>query len=331
MDGVRSERAFRAMGSDAHVFVWQDRHDPTDAVELLDAACAEIDRLEQLWSRFLPESDVTRLNRGAGTAVSIAAETAQLLAFARDMSRATTGRFDPSVLPDLLAAGYDRSFELLRAAGGVATATRARTGATRRGALEHVVLDASRGTATLPAGAAIDLGGVGKGWTADLITEWLLGAGAVAACVNLGGDLRTRGVVPEPDGLIVGVEDPFGGPDLALLRIHDAGVATTARTRRHWPAATCAPRQVGPSDTAVDTPVDMHHVIDPATGRPAATGIAAVTVVAPSGALAEVAAKAVFLAGEDDLDPWLEALCASALIVHDDGATRTLGDLPELP
>ena len=74
-----------------------------------------------------------------------------------------------------------------------------------------------------------------------------------------------------------------------------------------------------------------HHLIDPATGCPASTGIASVTAVGPSGAWAEIVAKAVFLNGGAPLDGWVEALGAAALIIDDDGAIRTVGDLPELP
>jgi thiamine biosynthesis lipoprotein len=320
------------MGSDAHVFLWQDRDDPQAPELLLDVAVAEIDRLERLWSRFLPTSDVSRLNAAAGGPVSVAPETLAILDFCRTAVRVTEGRFDPFVLPDLIAAGYDRSFELVaasppgalttsdppagqRATDGIPTTMPLvpRSGAIRRG-VDLVELDAGRSTAMIPCDTAVDLGGVAKGWTADLVAQHLVAGGALAACVNIGGDLRSAGCVPEPHGLVVGVEDPFGGPDVALLRIHEQGVATSARTRRRWLTASGC----------------MHHLIDPSTRRPAATGVASVTAVAPSGAWAEIVAKALFLAGGPLTDRWVEVLGGAALIIDDDGATRTVGDLPEL-
>jgi len=306
------------MGSDAHVFIWQDGNDARAPDALLDEVVSEIDQFERLWSRFLPTSDVSRLNTAAGDPVPIAPETMTLLQFCREATRVTDGRFDPSVLPDLIAAGYDRSFELLGSTARTATARPAPEGRPiprrDRIGLNGLVLDRMQSTATIPRGAAIDLGGVAKGWTGDLIAHCLVAEGAVAACVNLGGDLATTGCVPEPDGLLIGVEDPFGGPDVALLRVQDQGVATTARTRRRWTAPTGA----------------MHHLIDPATGQPAATGIASVTATAPTGAWAEIVAKAVFLAAGDPPGDWLQSLGASALIIRDDRTIQTLGELPTL-
>jgi len=321
-DLVRSERAFRAMGSDAHVFVWQERGAPNRPEDVLDRAELEIERLEQQWSRFRTDSDLSRLNAAAGTPVPVAPETAALLEFCRQAMDTTDGQFDPSVLPALLAAGYDRSFDELTPDVVGATGTDGRlpspgpAPAFRRRALDALVIDGADGTAMIPAGSAIDLGGVGKGRAADLVTQILRDEeGVRAACVNLGGDLRAVGAVPGPDGLVVGVADPFRVVDhLALLRVDDAGVATTARTRRHWQT------DAGP----------MHHLIDPISGAPAHTGLASVTVVAPTGADAEVLAKALFLSGGIDAERWLTARGASALLVGDDGELRTIGDLPEV-
>jgi len=314
---ARAERAFRAMGTDAHVFIWQRRDDPTPPDEVLDRAEDEIERREALWSRFRATSDISRLNAAPGSDISIAPETIDLFEFCLDARTRTVGSKRPSVLAALLAAGYDRTFDEVRANAAerpiAVHQDELETAAAARPADLHI--DASARTARVPLGTAVDVGGAAKGWTADQVAGLLVEeCGVVAACVNLGGDLRTTGTVPDPDGLIVGVADPFDeSRHLALLRVHDAGVATSARTRRTW--ATDA----GP----------MHHLIDPRTGRPARTNIAAVTVVAPSGALAEIIAKAVFLDGAGERAAWLAELDASALVVTDDGDVHIVGDLPE--
>jgi len=92
------------MGTWAHVVIAGGG----DRGQALDRARRRIDDLERRWSRFLPDSEVSRLNAGAGRPVLVSPETARLVARAVDAWRLTAGRFDPTVLPALVAAGYDR-------------------------------------------------------------------------------------------------------------------------------------------------------------------------------------------------------------------------------
>ena len=109
-EAVLAERAFRAMGTDAHVLVWTSDACPVAPGDLLEVAEAEVERLEARWSRFRPDSDVSRLNRSAGQPVEVDADTLDLLDLCRVAAARTGGAFDPTVLPALLAAGYDRTF-----------------------------------------------------------------------------------------------------------------------------------------------------------------------------------------------------------------------------
>src|SRR5690242_3981796 len=97
------------MGTDAHVSVFGDSG-------LLVQARSRIDDLERRWSRFLPDSELSRLNRAAGHPVAVDEETFSLIALAVHAWRETGGRFDPTVLDAVCAEGYDRSFEQLRPA-----------------------------------------------------------------------------------------------------------------------------------------------------------------------------------------------------------------------
>jgi thiamine biosynthesis lipoprotein len=341
---VQAERAFRAMGSDAHVLVWSGPDCPVAPEDLLDVAEAEIAHLEGLWSRFRPDSDISRLNTAGGRPVAIAEETAALLELCRVATARTGGRFDPLVLPELIDAGYDRSFELVAAsdddrhrrraparahrwrraperktdpdlapvAPDVVRAARPTDG--RPSMSRDMTNDLITGTAALGAGAAIDVGGIGKGRAADLVAAALVRLGATAACVNLGGDLRVTGTVPGGTGLLVAIEDPFGGEDLAVWSVHDGAVATSSCLRRRW-------QRDGE---------DRHHLIDPTTGRPASTDVVACSVVAPTGAWADVLAKAVLLAPEDDAAALLADSGAAALVIHGGGRITTLGTPPSV-
>lgn len=336
---LQAERAFRAMGSDAHVLVWSGSDCPVAPEDLLDVAEAEIARLEGLWSRFRPDSDISRLNHAGGRPVAIAEETAALLDLCQVAAARTGGRFDPLVLPDLIDAGYDRSFELVApsdeprrhrtqhrlhrlrrapAPGDIAEdvgADRAvRPADTRLTLPLAVTSDLVAGTARLAPGAAIDVGGIGKGRAADLVAASLVRLGATAACVNLGGDLRVIGTVPGGTGLLVAIEDPFGGEDLAVWSVHDGAVATSSCLRRRW-------QRDGE---------DRHHLIDPTTGSPAQTDVVACSVVAPTGAWADVLAKAVLLAPEQESAALLADAGAAALLVHGGGRITTLGTPPSI-
>jgi thiamine biosynthesis lipoprotein len=286
-----AELRFRAMGCDVHVLVVGG---PPDLVEL---ARDRVEELERRWSRFRPESEISRLNLLAGSPVHLSAVTLGLVRRALEGARVTGGRYDPTVLGDVLRAGYDRSFE--RLAGPAAGSGSSPLG---RG-WERVVVDLAGSAVTLPAGVGLDPGGIGKGYAADLLAAELRAAGAAGACVNLGGDLRVEGLAPGGGSWVVGVGHPLRPGLAATVTLDRGAVATSSRVRRAW----------GP-------PGDRrHHLIDPATGRPAATGLAAVTVLAAEGWQAEVLAKAAFLGGPVHGPALLTAVGADGLLVDDRG------------
>ena len=160
----------------------------------LTAARGRLADLEARWSRFRPDSEISTLNRAAGRPVAVSPETLTLLALAVLGWQATSGRFDPTVLDALEAAGYDRSLEQLPADRGGMDGSRPTPGPTP--GLAGIRLDTNAGTVTLPAGIRLDLGGIAKGYAADLLCADLRAGGATGVCVNVGGDLRVSGTAP---------------------------------------------------------------------------------------------------------------------------------------
>jgi thiamine biosynthesis lipoprotein len=284
----------RAMGSDAHLLVVTG-HDRPDAGHLLSTGWARIDELEGLWSRFRTDSEVTALTRHSGTPVVVSAETFSLVEHAIAAWELTDGRFDPTVAAALDAYGYDRDLDdVLRG-----PAREAPRRAQPAPGLAGTWLDADLPAVALPAGVGFDPGGIGKGLAADMVAQALLDAGAAGALVNLGGDLRAAGEAPDPRGWAIGLPDPLRpGRELARLALAAGAVATSSRLRRRWPT-------LGG---------EAHHLIDPATGRPADTPTVAVTVVADRAWRAEALAKAFFLGRLDDLDrhPDVHAIVVTA-------------------
>ena len=283
------------MGTDAHVLVHG-----RDVAALADAARDDLDELERRWSRFLPDSEVSVLNRAGAAPVLVSPATSALIARAVEGWRITDGRFDPTVLGDVVRAGYDRSFERLPAVAHAGVSDR------QQGCAE-VEVDERVNVVRLPPRVAFDPGGIGKGYAADLVVDRLMRAGAGGACVNVGGDVRVAGPAPGSRSWAVGVLDPFTEAPVDTVFVDDGGVATTSRTKRAW--------------LADGEPA--HHVIDPASGRPVASGLAAVTTVASESWVAEVFSKAAFVAGLDDGLEFLEGHGVAGLFIDDRGRQVT--------
>jgi thiamine biosynthesis lipoprotein len=258
------------MGTTAHVVVVGD-------ASLVDTAFARLDDLEQRWSRFLPTSELSRLNAHPGQHVIVSAETLMLVQRSIDGWMRTGGLFDPTVLRALRAAGYDRDFASV--ASHARTIEVADVGAAPGCA--DIVCDERVRAVTLPAGVELDAGGIGKGLAADIVSAELIAAGARGALVNVGGDLRVRGEPPAGDMWDVVVEDAETRSELLRLGLLDAAIATSSRVRRQWTTA------AGP----------MHHLVDPRTGRPARGVYATVSAVTQEAWWAEVVAKAVIVGG----------------------------------
>jgi thiamine biosynthesis lipoprotein len=222
--------------------------------------------------------------------------------------RLTAGRFDPTILPTLVAAGYDRSFELVARAGPPAP------GALPAPGCAGIALQPDTGLVRLPPGVALDLGGIAKGHAADRAVDTLLAAGATGALANLGGDVRVAGSPPDADAWTVGVDDPHrAGRDLAVLALAAGAVATSSRTRRRWLRGGRL----------------FHHLIDPATGAPADRGVDAAVIIAAEAAWAEVLAKATLVAGPDEGAELVGAFGATGLLILDSGAVVDLPGLEE--
>jgi len=172
-----------------------------------------------------------------------------------------------------------------------------------------VRVDRVAGRVTVPAGAALDLGGIAKGMTADAAIALLADAGARCALVSAGGDLAVLGRPPGRAGWTVPVRTPDGTVPVTLDR---GALATSGVERRSW----------------VRDGIRRHHLLDPATGAPAGSGLWSVTAVADSCERAEVAATAAFVLGAGEGAALLARLGMPGLLVAPSGATLPVGGWP---
>jgi thiamine biosynthesis lipoprotein len=280
------------MGSDAHLVVVGG---PAD---LLDEAQRRIEQLERRWSRFIASSEVCDLNRRAGRAVTVSADTALLVGRALEAWRLTGGGFDPTVLGAVLRAGYDVSFDDISAAN-------ARRGSSLIIGCSDIEIDGD--SVRLPPGAGFDPGGIGKGLAADILMDELLAAGAEGACVNLGGDLRVAGCNPHDQAWTIAIEHPSMVEPIAMIGLHTGAVATSTTLRRRW---------------NVDGQM-RHHLIDPTTGESSRSDLEMTTVIAGEAWVAEVMAKAVLLRGSARAFDIVDDNNVHVLTVDARGAVRT--------
>jgi thiamine biosynthesis lipoprotein len=272
----------------------------------LQQAVALLADFDERLSRFDAASELCRLNADPAEAVDaspLMQRFAEAVAWAGGRSG---GLVDATCLPDVERAGYVGHLELPPAgsgglsvvpppAGRVTTATATHRSATRPANWRDVTV--ADGRVRRPVGTRLDSGGIGKGLAADLAGALL--QDTPAWVVDCGGDLRIGGTARVPRA--VDVRDPLD-PQRVLHRLHvtGGGVATSGITRRAWG----------------EGPERRHHLIDPRTGEPAATGILQVTALAPTALEAEVLAKTALLAGRDDAHARLEY---GGVIVDEDG------------
>ena len=284
---------FRAMGTTIEVLI--DAGDGPLTRAATAAAREEFARLEALLSRFLPDSELSRLNRVRR--MRVGPDLLRVVQAALRMRRRTGGRFDPTVGAAVAAAGYDRTWE------EVADDARPPAAAPARGA---VALDAAAGWIALGPGAVLDLGAIAKGDAADRACALMAAAGP--CLVSAGGDVAVSG--PRAGGGAWDVAVAHGGGSLTLA-LSRGGLATSGVDRRRW----------------LRGGADAHHEIDPASGRPADTDLLRATAVAATAAEADALATALLVAGRDRAAGLAGRWGVPAALVARDGTLTTAGGL----
>jgi thiamine biosynthesis lipoprotein len=262
---------FTALGGECELY----------GVDVSPAALAEgqawVGRMHKRLTRFDPWSELCRFNDSAFTPhaeagrrfggwVAVSRELELLLRESLRAFAESDGLVHVGVLPALRAAGYTRDFDAGPTPPTAAPPTLAPL---------PDILEVRDREARLLKGAAIDLGGIAKGWMADQLALHL-GANVL---VNLCGDLFAGGGGETGEGWPVG----FGDKTLLLK---DMAAATSGTTKRAWPGG--------------------HHLIDPRTGRPAQSDLTEVSVLAATATDAEIYAKVALLLGSAGAPKWLE-------------------------
>ncbi|MDX6603339.1 MAG: FAD:protein transferase [Solirubrobacterales bacterium] len=285
---TEAHRRFECFGGTATIHV---RAASTTAGEkAVDLAQTRLLEAHRRLSRFSDESELTRLNDDPRWEVPATPLMRALADAVRRAGSRSGGLVDATLLDDIERAGYRESLDgepSISLSEALASRAERAPGTPHPDRLwRSIGVDEAEATVIRRPGVKIDSGGIAKGLLADLLADQLREHQTYA--VDCCGDIRIGGRAGQERR--VRVDDPFGGGPVHELKLRDGAVATSGIGRRCW---------VAPDGGA------GHHILDPASGEPAFTGIVQATALAPTALLAEVHAKAALLAGPKRADVWL--------------------------
>jgi thiamine biosynthesis lipoprotein len=295
--------SFRALGTTAVIATV----DPALEGDACAAGVDELDAIDRACSRFRPDSELARVNDARGKRVKVGPLLLEALQVALVAARVSDGLVDPTVGKTLRTLGYDSTFRVV----AMRDADSFRASFSTVPGWQCVEVDRDASTVRVPAGVELDLGATAKALACDRVAA---AAAAVAGgtLVGLGGDIAVAGVAPA-GGWPVRIADDHAAPlDAAgpTVAVQSGGLATSSTTVRRWRSGA----------------VELHHLVDPRTGRPARSRWRTITVAAKSCVDANVASTAAFLL--PDPASWLEERCLPARLVSIAGETTFVAGWP---
>jgi FAD:protein FMN transferase len=238
-----TSRSFRALGTTATVVVPDQSH----ADEAQHILRAEISAIDQACSRFRPDSELAHLHANAGRAVSVSSLLFDALDVAYSVAERTGGAVDPTVGSAMEKLGYDCDF------AQIATRPLQTEDLGPVPGFRHLHLDRQRKTARIPRGVHLDLGSSAKALVADRAAAHVASKLGSGALVSIGGDVAVAGE-PPTEGWAIGIAiDSSTRPDEVdqVVAIRHGGLASSSTEVRTWPMGS----------------EQVHHIVDPATGR----------------------------------------------------------------
>ncbi|HEY5941304.1 MAG TPA: FAD:protein FMN transferase [Solirubrobacterales bacterium] len=308
--------SFEAMGSHVRLLIGEPGPGVPPAAEAAERARRFVAEFEAALSRFDPASELSALNRNRRERVPASPLLRQAVGAGLWAAELSGGLVDPTLVDEIEQAGYasSRAGALpapLRSALAAAPARRpAEPDSAAR--WRRFSVDETRGEVVRPPGLRFDSGGTGKGLAADLIAASLQGYSRFV--VDCGGDIRLGGREADRQPRTIAVEHPLSGSRPYVVSLRAGGIATSGLNVRIWR------REDGSF---------AHHLLDPATGRPAWTGLVGVTALGATTLEAETLSKAALLSGPARARELIAA--RGGLLVHDSGRVELVGQLAAPP
>lgn len=268
------------------------------AGEACNLAEARILELESRFSVTDPDSDIYAVNHAGGAATAVSEDTMSLLQTALRYCAETDGALDVSIYPVLCAWGF--TTESYQVPGDAELSKLLQLVDYSR-----VTADAQAGTVAIPEGMEIDLGSVAKGYTGDQVMQTFRDAGVTSGMISLGGNVQVLGAKPDGSPWRIAIQDPTGEGFVGVVEAVDQAVITSGGYERFF-------EQDG---------VTYWHILDPATGKPAHSGVISSTIVGASGTMCDALSTALFVMGpERAADYWRAHEGFEYLLVLEDGS-----------
>lgn len=307
---------FQAMGSHVRLLVGEPGPGMLPAAAAAEQARRFVEEFDATLSRFKPESELSRLNaekRERVPASELMRRAVEAGVYAAERSG---GLVDPTLVGEIEGAGYVASragMAGLPLSEGLAEAPARRPAQPRPDQRwREFAVDDEAGEVVRPPGLRFDTGGTGKGLAADMVAASLRGYSRFI--VDCGGDIRIGGADALVHPYEVFVEHPITGDRAHVLRLGSGGVATSGINVRIWRDAEgrCA-----------------HHLLDPASGEPAWTGLVGATALGDTALEAETLSKAALLSGPEGGRAVLAE--RGGFLIHDSGRVELVGSLAVAP
>ena len=223
---------------------------------LLDESFAVCEKYEQLLSKTVATSDVSRINQAEGKPVTVSDETIALIQKSLTYSELSDGAFDITIAP--LSSLWDfKDKKTIPDSQDIEKA---------KNLVDYHTISISGNTVTLlNPKASIDLGAIAKGYIADKIKDYLVSKNVKSGLINLGGNVLTIGTKPDGSAWNIGIQKPFDEQNAAITSVHlsDESVVTSGVYERYF-------KQDG---------VIYHHILDAKTGYPFQNGLLGVTII----------------------------------------------------
>ena len=310
IDLVELSRSFCSMNTRIEAAVCVPEPQRAEAELSLSQVQYLFAEMEKQFSRFHDDSELYKLNQSAGQEFRASLLLYEVIEAAISSARLTGGIFDPTILPNLITAGYDRSFESIKRSRKKPVTNQNPS----RHTWQDILMDPKTHSIYLPEGYNLDLGGIGKGWTVDLASQNLDEFQNYA--VNAGGDIIVKGTQADGSPWTIGIEDPLNQkPSLSVLNLTGGAICTSTTIHRQWWI----------------NKIKQHHIIDPRSGLPAESGVISATVIAKTATLAETIAKAALILGPQDGRNLIESQkSVKGILVLENGRCLISSDFPAI-
>lgn len=242
----------------------------------LEQAQNRIRELESLWSVTDEHSEIYAANHSGGNPVTVSNDTADLVRYALDMAKRTNGSLEPTLYPVLTAWGFTTDRFQIPAREELDRLLEQ---------VDYTKISLDGAALTVPDGMQLDLGAVGKGYAADETAAVLRENNVESALLDFGGNILTIGTKPDGSLWRVGVRDPDSEGNLGVLEIADQSVVVSGGYEKFF---------VGEDGER------YWHILDPATGAPARSGLVQTAVVSDESKRCDALSTALFVMGLDD-------------------------------